>query len=147
MPSARSRADVAWEGNLTKGSGTVTLESGVLKSQPVTWAARTQRMPGTTSPEELIAGAHAACYGMALSNTLDKAGHPPTRLDITAVCVFETGEGGAKISTVELQVRGSVPGLDQARFEELARQGEQGCPVSNALRGNVKIDLKAELVS
>ncbi len=147
MPSARSRADATWEGNLARGQGTVTLESGIVKNQPVTWAARTQRVPGTTSPEELIAGAHAACYGMALSNTMDKAGHPPTRLDITAVCTFETGEGGAKISSMELSVRGVVPAIDQGRFEELARQGEQGCPVSNALRNNVQITINAELGS
>ncbi len=148
MPSARSQADATWEGNLTRGSGTVTLESGILRGQSITWAARTHRSPGTTSPEELLAAAHAGCFAMALSNTLDKAGHPPTRLDIVAACTFETGgEGGSRISTMELQVRGTVPGIDQARFEELARQGEQGCPVSNALRNNVRITVSAQLMT
>jgi lipoyl-dependent peroxiredoxin len=92
--------------------------------------------------------AHAGCYAMAISNTLDKAGHPPTRLDVSVVCTFETGgEGGARISTMELRVRGVVPGIDQARFEETARQGEQGCPVSNALRNNVRITVSAELMT
>ena len=147
MPSAQSQADAIWEGNLSQGHWTITLESGIISDQPITWASRTQRTRGKTSPEELIAAAHAGCYGMALSNTLDKAGHPSKRLDITAVCTFETGGDGAKISTMELRVRGAVPGIDQARFEELARQGEQGCPVSNALRNNVRITVNAELLS
>ena len=145
MPSAESRANVTWEGNLTKGQGTVSAESGIITEQSISWASRTSRSRGKTSPEELIAAAHAGCYAMALSNTLDGAGHPPTKLDITAVCTFETGEGGAKISTMQLTVKGVVPGIDQARFEELAIQGEKGCPVSNALRGNVQISVKAEL--
>src|SRR5450756_1726942 len=98
MPSSQSQADAIWEGNLSQGHGTITLESGIISDQPITWASRTQRTRGKTSPEELIAAAHAGCYGMALSNTLDKAGHPSKRLDITAVCTFETGGDGAKIS-------------------------------------------------
>lgn len=145
MPYTRSRADVTWEGNLFQGSGMVTAESGIFTEQPISWASRTEREKGKTSPEELIAAAHAGCYAMALSNTIAKAGLEPRRLDITAVCTFETGSNGAKISTMDLDVRGVVHGIDQARFEELARQGEQGCPVSNALRGNVQINVKAQL--
>lgn len=145
MPAAKSRANVVWEGDLPKGRGNLNVESGILTDQEVTWAARTQRVKGTTSPEELLAAAHAACYAMAFSNTLAKAGNPPARLEIAATCTFETGDEGARISTMELEVQGVVPGLDQARFEELARQGEQGCPVSNALRNNVQITVKAHL--
>ena len=146
MPSAQSKASVVWEGDLMKGQGTVRSESGAIPEQPITWASRTQRAQGKTSPEELIAAAHAGCYAMALSNTLAKAGNPPTSLEVSATATFNYGEGPAKITTVELEVRGTVPGLDQARFEELARQGEQGCPVSNALRNNVEIRLKATLL-
>lgn len=145
MPSTQRRATVVWNGNLFQGSGNVTTGTGVLKDQAVSWPARTEEPGGKTSPEELIAAAHAACYAMALSNTLDKAGSPPQQLNVTAVCTFETGSGGAKISTMNLEVRGRVSGIDQARFEEIAREGEQGCPVSNALRNNVQINLKATL--
>jgi osmotically inducible protein OsmC len=147
MPYAKSRADVTWEGNLTSGSGVVSAESGVITQQPISWASRTNRVQGKTSPEELIAAAHAGCYAMALSNTMDKAGHAPKKLEISAVCTFQTGDAGAKISTMELEVRGVVPGIDQSQFEELARQGEKGCPVSNALRNNVQITVKALLQS
>ncbi len=147
MPLQVRRADIVWTGDL-HGNGKVKVGSGALAEFPVTFSARTEAAGGKTSPEELLAAAHAGCFAMALSNTLDKAGHPPTRLDIVAACTFETGgEGGSKISTMELQVRGTVPGIDQARFEELARQGEQGCPVSNALRNNVRITVSAQLMT
>jgi osmotically inducible protein OsmC len=108
----------------------------------VTWKARTERPDSKTSPEELIAAAHAACFAMALSNTLAEAGHTATELQISAVCHFQPGAG---ITTMKLDVQGSVPGVDQAEFERLAGVGEAGCPVSNALRGNVEISLTATL--
>lgn len=145
MPTARSRAEVTWEGDLFSGAGNVTPESKAFSTLPVTWASRTQRAEGKTSPEELIASAHAACYAMAFSNTLAKAGHPPRQLRVSAVTSFVTGENGARISTSELEVEGDVPGLDQAEFERLAVEGEKGCPVSNALRNNVQITVKARL--
>ncbi len=145
MPAAQSRANVVWEGDLPRGKGSLNVESGIITQQPITWAARTQRMKGTTSPEELLAAAHASCYAMAFSNTLAKAGAPPTRLEIAATSTFELLEGGAKITTMLLEVRGVVPGLDQTRFEELALQGELSCPVSNALRNNVQVTVKAQL--
>lgn len=147
MAEAERRAEVVWNGDLMSGSGTLTLvSSGVLRESPVTWASRTQAPDGRTSPEELLAGAHAACYAMALSATLARAGSPPERLQVTAVASFDRRpEGGFKVSTMDLTVRGRVPGIDQARFEELARQGEQGCPISNAIRNNVEIRLSAVL--
>jgi lipoyl-dependent peroxiredoxin len=147
VAAAQSKADVTWEGNLFAGSGQVRVESGVIGEQPISWASRTNRAKGKTSPEELIAAAHAGCYAMALSNTLDQAGKPPTSLDVSATCSFEQVEGKFKITTMELDVRGVVPGLDQAGFERLAQQGERGCPVSNALRGNVNILVKAHLAN
>jgi osmotically inducible protein OsmC len=141
------KADVVWEGDLLSGSGTITnVTSGALKDLPVTWAARTEAPGGKTSPEELIAAAHAACYAMAFSHTLAGAGNPPERLNVSATVVFSPKAGGGmSVSDSRLVVRGKVPGLDQARFAELARQGEQGCPVSNALRNNVNIHLDATL--
>jgi lipoyl-dependent peroxiredoxin len=140
------KASVTWEGDLPSGSGTITsTTSGALGELPVTWAARTEAPGGKTSPEELIAAAHAACYAMALSNTLAQAGSPPERLEVDATAHFEVSGGGARISAIDLRVRGTVPGLDSDGFTELAQQGEQGCPVSNALRQAVQIRLDATL--
>ena len=145
MPTADRRANVVWRGNLFQGSGTVDLASSEAASDlPVTWASRTERPDGRTSPEELIAAAHASCYAMALSNTLAEAGNEPEELDISAVCSFDAEQ--LKVTTVVLNVRGRVPGLDAEGFQSLAEQGEQGCPVSNALRGNVDIQVNASLV-
>lgn len=139
--AAERRAEAVWQGNLFEGHGTVTLGTGIISNQPVTWAARTEQPDGKTSPEELIAGAHATCYAMALSNTLAQHGHPPEQLDVTAVCTFDP----PKITTMVLTVRGRVPGLDDATFKQIAQEGEQNCPVSNALRNNVDIRVTAEL--
>jgi lipoyl-dependent peroxiredoxin len=139
---ADSRASAVWEGDLTSGQGTVTVASGAFPEQAITWAARTNRPDPKTSPEELIAAAHAACYAMALSHALAEAGHAPEQLAVEAVCHFTPGTG---ITRSDLSVRGRVAGLDQAEFERLAREGEQGCPVSNALRGNVEIGLDVTL--
>ncbi|MBF6590420.1 MAG: OsmC family peroxiredoxin [Ktedonobacterales bacterium] len=142
---AERQAQVIWEGNLTQGNGKITSGSGALGELPVTWAARTERADGKTSPEELIAAAHAACFAMAFSNTLNTAGSPPQRLMVTAVCTLDRVDGKLKITTMDLEVTGTVPGLDQAGFERIARQAEQGCPVSNALRNNVEIRVNAHL--
>ena len=148
MPMTERRAEAIWEGNLTEGRGQLTSGTGVLRDQRVTWAARTEEPAGMTSPEELLASAHASCYAMALSSTLAKRGTPPERLQVTAVAALDRKEGGGvKVSTMDLHVRGRVPGLDQAGFEEAAREGEQGCPISNAIRNNVDIRLRAELES
>ena len=140
-------AEVTWSGDLASGRGTVTnVTSGAFSNLPVSWPARTEAPGGKTSPEELIAAAHAACYAMAFSHALAGAGHAPERLNVSATVVFSPKDGGGfYVSDSRLAVRGRVPGLDHARFAELARQGEQGCPVSNALRGNVRIALVATL--
>lgn len=145
MPLQERTATVLWKGDL-KGNGTVNVGSGAFREFPVTFSARTENPNGHTSPEELIAAAQAICYAMAFSNTLATAGNPPESLTVTATCALDRRpEGGLKITTMDLNVRGRVPGLDQAKFQELAKKGEQGCPVANALRGNVEIRLKAEL--
>ena len=145
MAKAERRADVVWTGDLIHGKGPVQVGSGALSGLPVTWAARTERSDGKTSPEELIAAAHAACYAMAFSNTLAKAGHTPERLNVTAVCTLDQVNGKFTITTMDLSVRGAVPGLDQRGFEQAARTAEAGCPVSNALRNNVTINVRAQL--
>ena len=120
--------------------------SGLFADAPVTWAARTSRPDPKTSPEELIAAAHAACYAMAFSHTLAEAGSPAERVFVNAVCHLTPVEGGGvAVSRMDLDVHGSVPGLDQQAFERLADEGDQGCPVSNALRGNVEILITATL--
>ena len=143
MAVAERRADVVWEGGLADGNGHVTSGTGALGDLPVSWPARTERPDGKTSPEELIAAAHAACYAMALSHVLGEQGTKPERLAVSATVTFDPAKGA--ITSSRLEVRGRVPGIDQARFEEAARQGEQGCPVSNALRGNLEIELDARL--
>jgi osmotically inducible protein OsmC len=145
MAKAERRAEVAWTGDLIHGSGTVRVGSGALKDLPVTWASRTESPDGRTSPEELIAAAHAACYAMAFSSTLATQGNPPERLAVTAVSTFDQVNGKWTITTMDLTVRGSVPGLDQPGFEAAAQKAEAGCPVSNALRNNVKITVRAQL--
>jgi lipoyl-dependent peroxiredoxin len=129
MATTRTAAGT-WHGSLTAGSGRVTLESSGLGSFEVTWASRAEQPEGRTSPEELIAAAHAACFSMALSDILTKAGHPPTSLDTRAEVDFQPGEG---ITGIRLGVSGDVPGLDEARFREAAEGAKVGCPVSKAL--------------
>ena len=144
MAVAERRANVVWKGNLFQGSGTFDLASSeAAQGLPITWASRTERPDGKTSPEELIAAAHASCFAMAFSNTLAEQGNDPEELDISAVCTFDAGQ--LKITTVVLDVRGKVPGLDAEGFQNAAEQAEQGCPVSNALRGNVDIQVNASL--
>ena len=109
----------------------------------VTWASRTERSEGKTSPEELMAAAHGSCFAMALSNVLDEGGTPPERSEITAVCTFDVDN--VEVSSVDLEIRGRVPGIDAEGFQSAVEQANQGCPVSNALRGNVDIRLKASL--
>jgi lipoyl-dependent peroxiredoxin len=145
MALAERTAQVVWQGNLTQGNGTISLNSHATGDLPVTWAARTEEPGGKTSPEELIAAAHAACYAMAFSNTLNQNGTPPEQLNVSATLTLDRVDGAAKITIEQLDVHGRVPGLDQSTFEQLAKTAEERCPVSNALRNNVEIRLNAQL--
>jgi lipoyl-dependent peroxiredoxin len=137
------RADVIWEGSLMEGSGTITSTgSGALPQLPVTWASRAESPDGRTSPEELIAAAHASCFAMALSGALAKAGNPPERLETSATVTFVPGTG---ITKSALTVTARVPGLDSGAFQEAAEGAKDGCPVSGALKGNVELSLDANL--
>lgn len=148
MTQAQKRtAEVTWEGNLTEGKGTITRTgSGAFSNLPVTWKARSESSDGMTSPEELISAALASCFSMAFSGALNRAGTPPARLDVTATTTF-TLDDGPKVDSIDLTVRGVVDGIDQAAFAQAAEDAGQGCPVSKALSGNVKISVNAELAS
>lgn len=138
------RAEVRWQGSLTDGSGTiVSTTTDAIGEQAVSWAARsTDETGGVTSPEELIAAAHAACFAMALSNTLAKDGHAPDELRTSATVTFQPGEG---ITRIALTVEGHVPGLDEAAFQQAAQTAKQDCPVSQALAAVPEISLEARL--
>jgi osmotically inducible protein OsmC len=140
--AARSTATTVWEGDLFSGSGTTTPQSGAFPTVDVSWDTRTSRAAGKTSPEELLAAAHASCYCMALSNGLAEAGTPPERLECSATVEFEPGEG---VRSSHLVVRGRVPGADQDAFARAAQAAGEGCPISGALKGNVDITVEATL--
>lgn len=142
--AAISRADVVWTGDLMSGSGRVKPASGAIEEFPVSWASRAESQRGKTSPEELLAAAHAACFSMAFSNGLSKAGHKVEDLHTSAEVEFVPGTG---ITSVAIAVRGRVAGIDEAEFKKLAEEAKVGCPVSKALHGNVELKLDARLES
>jgi osmotically inducible protein OsmC len=144
MAADRS-AQVTWNGDLMSGSGEIhEVPSGAFGPLQVSWAARTEEPNGKTSPEELIAAAHASCFAMQLSNILAKAGTPPEQLNTSATVTFVPGTG---ITKSALTVVGKVPGLDDAGFQAKAEEAKEGCPVSNALKNNVELTLDARLQS
>jgi osmotically inducible protein OsmC len=139
-------AEASWSGDLVSGSGTVDyVSSGAFSRLPVTWASRTEEHNGRTSPEELIAAAHAACFSMAFSSQLAKNGTPADKLEVKVTITFDKRDAGWKIARSDISVRGSVPGIDAARFAELAEVAKDGCPVSGALKGNVELAVEAHL--
>jgi lipoyl-dependent peroxiredoxin len=136
-------ASAVWQGDLLTGSGTVSaVTTGLFTDAGVTWASRTEDPGGKTSPEELLAAAHAACFCMALSNELSTRGHPPAQLEVQAICTFQPGKG---ITTMAIDVRAEVPGVDEGGFREGLDAAIDSCPVSNALRGNVDIQVDGSL--
>ena len=137
-----SSATTVWEGDLGHGSGVTTPASGAFPATDVSWASRTKRAAGKTSPEELLAAAHAACYCMGLSHELGEAGTPPDRLEATATVDFVPGEG---VKSSQIVVTGQVPGIDQDTFAAAAAAASEGCPISGALQGNVEITVDATL--
>jgi lipoyl-dependent peroxiredoxin len=143
--ATQRKAEVVWRGDLLHGSGTIgTVQSGAFGPLDVSWAARSEEPNGKTSPEELIAAAWAACFAMAFSNILAKAGSPPEQLETSATLTFQPGEG---ITKGELTVRGTVPGIDADAFQAAAEDAKQNCPVSQALSGIPEITLDAQLAS
>ncbi len=139
-------AEVTWSGDLQSGSGTILyVTSGAVSRLPVTWASRTESHDGRTSPEELLAAAHASCYSMSLSSRLAKNGTPAENLHVVAKVTFDNAGGGWKVASSELTVRGRVPGIDEATFLRLADDAKENCPISIALKGNVELSLEASL--
>ncbi len=143
---ATRRAEVTWSGDLQTGQGTVSaVSSGVFSDLPVTWAARTEGPEGKTSPEELLASAHASCYAMAFSGALGRAGTPPDRLSISAEVTFEKQDAGWTVVSSHLTVRGVVPGMSNDDFVTAAEGARDGCPISRAIAGNVALSVDAAL--
>lgn len=146
--AAIRRATVNWVGDLASGSGALTAgTSGAFAKLPVTWASRTEEANGKTSPEELLASAHAACFSMAFSNDLAKAGTPPERLDVTSEITFDLVDGKWTVVSSKLIVKGHVHGLDEAGFKAKAEAAKDGCPISRALQGNVALSVETSLDS
>lgn len=143
--AAEKTAKVTWQGDLPTGRGTIErVGSGRFGPLDVSWPVRTGEEEGLTSPEELMAAAHASCFSMALSNVLAKGGNPPERLEVSATVTFVPGTG---ITTSELDVTGTVPGVDEAAFVAAAEDAKVNCPVSKALRGNVELSVTARLAT
>ncbi len=144
MAMAERTATTQWDGDLAHGTGTVQGASGALNDLEVTWASRTERSNGKTSPEELVAAAHSSCFSMALSHTLTQGGNPPEHLEVGAKVTLDQRDGNPTVTTSELTVTGTVPGIDQAAFERAANDAAQNCPISRALAG-VEISVHATL--
>jgi osmotically inducible protein OsmC len=146
MPTLVSRAEATWSGNLLEGRGQVSsATSDAFTDLPITWSARTEDHAGLTSPEELLAAAHAACFSMAFSSNLTKAGTQPTRLDVSAEITFEKLEGGWTVTASALTVTGSVPGISAADFASIAEAAKDGCPISRALSPDIALSVNATL--
>ncbi len=144
--AAVRQADVVWKGDLISGSGVVSAStSRSFTELPVSWAARTELADGRTSPEELIAAAHASCFAMALSGGLGRSGVRPERLEVSAKVTFDNVGGNWKVVSSELSVRGRVPGMDASAFRQAADAAKENCPVSQALKGNVSLSVEAAL--
>jgi osmotically inducible protein OsmC len=144
MAMAERTGTCSWDGDLVHGNGLVKGASGALGELPVTWASRTERSDGKTSPEELIAAAHASCFSMALAHGLTEAGNRPERLEVSAKVTLDQHDGAPTVTTSDLTVTGRVPGLDAAGFIQAATDAGKNCPVSRAL-GSVDISVTATL--
>jgi len=140
-------AMATWTGDLQTGSGTIDyVSSGAFSRMPISWASRTRAHDGRTSPEELLAAAHAACFSMAFSARLGKNGTPATKLAVRVEVTFDNSGGGWKVAKSRIVVQGDVPGIDAAKFGELAEDAKENCPISGAIKGNVELEVEATLV-
>jgi osmotically inducible protein OsmC len=138
-------ANAEWQGDLMGGSGTVSTESGVVRDATIKWSSRAEAADENTSPEELIAAAHASCVSMALAHGLAQAGTPAQRIESQATATFDQVGDGFRMTTMRLQIRGQVDGLDDDGFREAAEQAKDNCPVSQALSDDVEVTLDASL--
>jgi osmotically inducible protein OsmC len=138
-------ANAVWEGDLMGGSGTVSTQSGAVKDATVKWSSRAEQADENTSPEELIAAAHAVCVSMALAHGLAQEGNPPRRLESQATATFDQKDDGFRLTTMHISIRGQVDGIDGVAFQEAAEAAKENCPVSQALKGNVEVTLDTQL--
>ena len=143
--AVKSTAEAVWEGDLPHGHGRVKGKSGGLAESSVSWAARTGAESGPTTPEELLAAAHASCFTMALSGGLGRMQKPPQQLRASATATFDKVGDGWKVTTMEITVVGKVPGITAAEFEAAAKAAGEGCPMSGVMKGNVAVSVHARL--
>jgi osmotically inducible protein OsmC len=144
--AATREARAVWNGDLLSGSGVVSaVSSEKFRDLPVSWSARTEAPGGKSSPEELLAAAHASCFAMALSAGLARAGTKPNRLEVRSRVTFDKVGDGWSVVSSELEVKGEVPGADAEKFARAAEDAKENCPISRALKGNVKLSVKASL--
>ena len=144
--AATRTATVTWNGTLAEGTGTVSAgTSGMFTDLPISWASRTEGHEGRTSPEELLAAAHASCFSMALAGTLARAGTPPDHVHVSATVTFDKVGDAWTVTRSELDVVGTVPGIDHEAFDAAAETTKASCPISRAIAGNVEIVVHATL--
>jgi osmotically inducible protein OsmC len=136
-------ASAIWQGNLKEGRGSLSSDSGILKATPYSFATRFESAPGT-NPEELIAAAHAGCFSMALSAELGKAGFTPDKIETKATLTLDFVEGKPTITTVHLDLKAKIPGIDKAKFEAIAAGAKAGCPVSRVLKAEISLTATLE---
>ncbi len=145
MPRIARTASVSWEGNLARGTGSISGQSGALEHLPYTLASRVSSPEGRTSPEELVAAAVGGCFAMSLAGELTRAGTPPERLDVGAACIVDEVDGRHVVTTVELSVHGRVPGIDAETFQQTAVEAEQACTMASLVRGSAEVRVDATL--
>ena len=145
MTEFNRKAGVLWTGDLQNGNGLISTESKVLYELPYTYQTRFGDEVGL-NPEELIAAAHASCFCMAMASTLAKNGYTPVQTETTATCTLASQNGGFAITNMKLHVRCEVPGIDEATFNKLVMEADQGCPVSNLLRDGLNIEITTDLI-
>ena len=145
MPRVQRSADVTWKGNVARGSGGITAATGAFEQLPYSLATRVEAPDGHTSPEELLAAAHAACYAMSLASELAKAGNPPERLEVAATCVMDEVGDRHLVVASQLEVGAEVPGLGDEAFQAAVRAADEGCPISALIRASAEIRISASL--
>ena len=138
-------ASAEWQGDLLGGAGTVSTQSGAVRDATIKWSSRAEAADENTSPEELIAAAHAACVSMALAHGLAQAGTPPQRIESQATSTFDQVGDGFRMTKMHLRIRGKVDGLDEDGFRQAAEDAKDNCPVSQALSDDVEVTVEAAL--
>lgn len=137
----KQKASAVWQGSLKEGTGTMSTGSGALVAKPYSFKTRFEGEQGT-NPEELIGAAHAGCFSMAFSMILGMAGFTPDKIETTATITLEPKDGGFAITASHLDMTASIPGIDDATFQELAAKAKAGCPVSKLLNATITLDAK-----